>query len=339
MTAINNKFFIDPIPPGMRAALESVQRYQETIRPHLEMVNLAQSALASASPALEWYHNNPATIAAIKSISTTSLSQASAIADSTEYILRNIANGALHNAITSPVIQWFESIQYSPIYTFLDTIASVFDVDIEKDEYAKYYREQMYFARWFPYAGSVLNADYVEQINDAWSHTRDGSKNRIKQTDKIVFAFYTKTEIEYMRKSWKDLDLPKYLIKILNQAVQAYRRGEYAMTVCALTTLWEGIICDKANDPSFRTSNKTKDNLKRLVDENEYDSILYSFCDDFIFYNCKSPEEVKEDVPGRHGIAHCWYNKYPTKKAALNAILFTDFLLNLEPTENAEESE
>ena len=48
---------------------------------------------------------------------------------------------------------------------------------------------------------------------------------------------------------------------------------------------------------------------------------------------------MKEDVPGRHGIAHCWYNKYPTKKAALNAILFTDFLLNLQAREETEEED
>ena len=338
MITISNKFFIDPIPPGIRAALESAQRYRETILPHLEIANLAQSALVSVNPALEWYQNNPMVMAALDSLKMTPTIITS-VADTIGYIQSNSVMGSLNNALTSPAIQWFESLNCSPIYAFLDAITSVFNVDIEKDEYAKYYREQMYFSRWFPYAGSVLNANYVEQINDTWAHTRDGSKNRVKQTDKVVFAFYNKTEIEYMRKVWRELGLPKYLVKILNQAVQAYHRGEYAVTVCTLSTLWEGIICEKANDPSFRTSNKTKDNLKKLVDENEYDSILYSFCDDFIFYNCKSPAEVKEDVPGRHGIAHCWYNKYPTKKAALNAILFTDFLLYLEPTEEMEESE
>ena len=51
----------------------------------------------------------------------------------------------------------------------------------------------------------------------------------------------------------------------------------------------------------------------------------------FIYYNCSSPEEVKQDVPGRHAIAHGWYRTYPTRKTALNAILFTDFLIDLKP--------
>ena len=59
-----------------------------------------------------------------------------------------------------------------------------------------------------------------------------------------------------------------------------------------------------------------------------------SFFDEYIMYNCESVEEVKEDVPGRNSSAHSWYNKYPSRKAALNAILFTDFLLDIEPLEH-----
>lgn len=331
-----NSFYIDPIPPGMRAAIESIQRYEEIMRPAIEAAEIAHSAMVGIQPALEWYHNNTYMTTAMQAIVMSSASQIAAIADSISVIKYDPITEAMQSAINSPIIQWLDSFSYSPIYTFLDTISDVFNVDIEKDAYAKYYREQMYLARWFPYAGSVLSADYVEQINQTWSHTREGSKNRVKQTDKIVFSFYDKKEIEYIRKSWKELYLPKYLTRILNQAVQAYHRSEYAMTVCALATLWEGIISEKSNDSSYRVSRKTKENLEKLVEENGYDEILYSFCDDFIFYNCKSPEEVKEDVPGRHGIAHCWYNKYPTKKAALNAILFTDFLLNLQPTEKED---
>jgi hypothetical protein len=50
-------------------------------------------------------------------------------------------------------------------------------------------------------------------------------------------------------------------------------------------------------------------------------------------YNCNSSAETILDVPGRNSAAHSFYESYPTRKAALNAILFTDFLLNLEPLE------
>lgn len=105
------------------------------------------------------------------------------------------------------------------------------------------------------------------------------------------------------------------------------------MTVSALSTLWEGIIQEKVKDDTYRISKRTRENLTKLIEENEFDKIFSSFCEEFIFYDCRKAEEVKPDVPGRHGIAHCWYDTYPNRKTALNAILFTDFLLGLKPLE------
>ena len=123
------------------------------------------------------------------------------------------------------------------------------------------------------------------------------------------------------------------MIRILIQSIQAYHRREYALTVATLSTLWEGIIQEKAQDKGYRVSKRTRQNLTKLIDANEYDKIFSSFCEEFILYDCNSPEQVRDDVPGRHGIAHCWYDKYPSRKMALNAIIFTDFLLQLEPIE------
>lgn len=316
--------------------MESINRYQQLLAPAIQAAELAQSALAGIQPVLRWYEDNAYIANAARAISATTATQVASIANSIAMIQRNTLIDSMQKLLDSPAMRWLDTFNYNPIYTFLDTLAETFDVDIDRQAYAEYYRQQMYLNRWFPYAGSVLNASYVAEINEVWAHTREGSKSRTTKTDKVVFAFYTKTEVEYIRKSWAELGLPKYLTRILNQSVQAYHRGEYAMTVCSLATLWEGIICEKSSDLSFRQTNKTKQNLEKLVEDNGYDEVFYSFCDEFIFYNCKSPEEVKEDVPGRHSIAHCWYNKYPTKKAALNAILFTDFLLNLQPTEETE---
>ncbi len=313
----------------MRAAIQSIQIYQETLRPAIEAANLAQSALAGIKPILQWYENNNYAAVAARTISMSSAIQMASIVDSINIVQQNSAFNIIQDTFVSPAMKWLTSFDFNPIHTFLETFANSYKIDFNKDLYEKYYCEQMYLLRWFPYAGSVLNASYMSQVNEIWNHTKSGSKNRAKQTDKVVFSFYSKSEIESIRKSWAKLGLPRYLTRILNQAVQAYYRGEYAMTVCSLTTLWEGIICDKINDPSYRKSNKTKENLEKLVDENGYDEVFYSFCDEFIFYNCSSSKEVKDDVPGRHSTAHCWYDKYPTKKAALNAILFTDFLLNL----------
>jgi len=123
----------------------------------------------------------------------------------------------------------------------------------------------------------------------------------------------------------------------MQQGVQAYHRKEYAVTVTMLSTLWEEIIYDKLNDAHRKNGKRTKKNFEKLVDANDYNKLITSFFEDFIMYDCGSVEDVKNDVPGRNSTAHGWYSKYPSRKAALNAILFTDFLLRMEPVEQSEE--
>ena len=125
----------------------------------------------------------------------------------------------------------------------------------------------------------------------------------------------------------------------MRQAVQAYYRKEYAITVVMLSTMWEGIIYEKAHDARGKNGKRTKNNFEKLIEQNDFDALFQSFFDEYIMYDCRSTEQVIDDVPGRNSSAHSWYNKYPSKKAALNAILFTDFLLKLEPITNEDKLE
>jgi len=87
----------------------------------------------------------------------------------------------------------------------------------------------------------------------------------------------------------------------------------------------------KSGHQGWHKWDKVQKYLKSLISTNEVSSVIQSYCDEYIFYNCTGTAEFKPDVPGRHAYTHSWYTKYPSKKAALNAILFTDFLLNLSP--------
>lgn len=245
--------------------------------------------------------------------------------------------------ITNPVIQeiqsitsgfgkWLQTVDFSPLVSILENIQSIgFDFDYE--EVNEIFLKAMFDARWFPYAGWIADFRIVDAMLEILNTSRV-SKNRVNRIDRLIFSYYDKEEINSFKRRWRKMNLPSYMTRILVQSVQAYHRREYALTVSALSTLWEGIIQEKMNDNSYRISRKTRENLGRLIEENEFDDIFSSFCDEFIFYNCTKPEDVKSDVPGRHGIAHCWYDTYPNRKMALNAILFTDFLLELKPIEN-----
>ena len=238
-------------------------------------------------------------------------------------------------AINTNLSKWLNTIDFSPLTSILENIQNIgFDYDYE--EVNEVFLKAMFDARWFPYAGWIADFRIVDAMLEILDTSR-ASKNRVKRIDKLIFSYYDKEEINNIKRGWRQMSLPSYMTRILVQSVQAYHRREYALTVSALSTLWEGIIQEKVNDTSYRISRKTRDNLTKLIEENEFDKIFSSFCEEFIFYNCTKPEEVKPDVPGRHGIAHCWYDTYPNRKMVLNAILFTDFLLGLKPLEETEE--
>lgn len=227
------------------------------------------------------------------------------------------------------VMKFLNSFNDSPIVRFLEKLASVIP---DKNQFNRLYLQIMYEARWFPYTGDDrdVDPDFLADILEVIDSTRR-SKTRTKKIDKIVFDHYTKARIESIRKSWRTVGLPNWKVRMLNEAIRAFHRKEYASSVNTLITTWEGLIQEKVNDDSFRMSRKTRENMARLVESNGYDEVVASFCKEFIFYKCESLNEVIEDVPGRHGIAHSWFDHYPSRKVALNAIMFTDFLLKLNP--------
>lgn len=257
----------------------------------------------------------------------------------------NLATG-LTALVTNPVMQeiqsvtsnlgkWLQTVDFSPLTSILKNIQNIgFDYDYA--EVNEVFLKAMFDARWFPYAGWIADFRIVDAMLEILDTSRT-SKNRVKRIDKLIFSYYDKEEINNLKRGWRQMNLPSYMTRILVQSVQAYYRREYALTVSALSTLWEGIIQEKMNDDNYRISKRTRENLTKLIEENEFDKIFASFCEEFIFYDCRKAENVKPDVPGRHGIAHCWYDTYPNRKMALNAILFTDFLLGLKPLEKMEE--
>ena len=75
----------------------------------------------------------------------------------------------------------------------------------------------------------------------------------------------------------------------------------------------------------------TKRELAELTKSNDYDRIFSDYFDQFIVSQCNKVDDVVDGVPNRHSVSHSWYHSYPNKKASLNAILLTDFIIHLEP--------
>ena len=289
---------------------------------------LGEMAIKSAIPTYQF--ESPA----LKAIEAWSNSAVANLATGLTALIQNPVMQEIQ-AINTNLSKWLNTIDFSLLTSILENIQNI-GFDYNYEEVNEVFLKAMFDARWFPYAGWIADFRIVDAMLEILDTSR-ASKNRVKRIDKLIFSYYDKDEINNLKRGWRQMNLPSYMTRILVQSVQAYHRREYALTVSALSTLWEGIIQEKMNDTSYRISRKTRDNLTKLIEENEFDKIFSSFCEEFIFYNCTKPEDVKPDVPGRHGIAHCWYDTYPNRKMALNAILFTDFLLGLKPLENTEE--
>ena len=150
-----------------------------------------------------------------------------------------------------------------------------------------------------------------------------------------MISHYTKAEIKRIKKKWNDSEIEPYFKKALGQTLDAYLRKEYALVIPFLATMWEGIIKSKVE----KNEKKFKEKCKDLVDENGYDEVFSDFFNNLIFGQCYSVNDVVDGIPNRNGVAHSWYIRYPSQKAALNAILLTDFVLSLKPKNEAEDIE
>lgn len=242
------------------------------------------------------------------------------------------------SVIASKVVALLEELPYHAFSNVPKLIDGIDFSDVLKG-FEKIYYEEMVAARWFPHENFVSSTGSINKLIDIISHTRQGSKARTKELNKFAFDLYDKYTLKYMFSNWKKKTLPKHILRMMCEAIKAYNCGWYASTVSILVPLWQGLIQQKATGTSeSRTDAKTKAELQIIVQDNPHAKIIEAFCDEYIFYPCYSLEQVKDDVPGRHGVCHSWHKEYPTRKTALNAIIFTDFLLSLYPVENKEEN-
>lgn len=274
-----------------------------------------------------------------KLIEAVSNTLSSSIASSMQNIIPNFSS-VLLEAMQSPFLDWIKSFDFSPWTRIFENLHFP-DLEIHKDELDEIYLRAMYDAKWFPYAGWQADAKLFAEVSDILNSSRGMSKRCEKRIDKAILSYYTKTEIKRIKKDWNASELDSYVKKALGQTLEAYLRGEYALVIPFLATMWEGLIYIKAHNvlPEERQRQKmeiTKQDLADLTSSNNYDKIFSSYFNDFIVSQCNKVSDVVEGVPNRHSTSHSWYVKYPTKKAALNAILLTDYIIKLEPTHKNE---
>ncbi len=357
ITNLSNSIQASIISPALQETLNSIQRqnlrFSEILTPVMDRLSITaatvsmegissalQSVVESTKPLQTAYMDSMASIlrsfqplsnlntslvtdAALQSfkLNIGSLIDTSAWKLEQESLAQTIA--AQNQALLSSIAKITEI--YQPFYTHLSEIGKSI-----LSSYLNGLNQVLLSENWFPYIISLEDREFHKSLMNTLIHTNAGSKSREKRINRLIYDQYTKSRIESIRKSWRYCDLASFQIRILNQAVYAYHRGEYAITAIVLVSFWEGIIKDKTGHGNERQSIKAiRTESEELILNNDYPQIYAEFSTSCIFYDCNSVEEIKQDLPGRHQMAHSWFSQYPSKKTALNAILFTDFLIKM----------
>lgn len=251
----------------------------------------------------------------------------------------NTTSGLMTEIISSPALKWLKTFDLTPILSNLQLISNLkFDRKV-LSRFNHAYLESMYECKWFPYVGWTADIELVIEISDILATSRGLSKRRTQRVDKTVLDYYTKKETKRIKRKWNASDLELYIKKILGQALEAHLRGEYALTIACLATMWERLILQKYGLSGRRSQSKIKRDFAELIDQNDYEAIISDFYNNLIVSQCDTPDEVIDGVPNRNATSHGKYSKYPNKKASLNAILLTDFIISLEPKSNTAETE
>lgn len=246
-------------------------------------------------------------------------------------------NSIIPSIVESPVFEWLNSLDVFPIHSVLDDLHLPEGGLLERyDKLREAYLTTLMECKWFPYAAWAADLNLFAEISDIMATSRGASKRREKRIDQAILAYYDKAEIKAIKRQWHQMDIDNHIKRILGQAIEAHLRGEYALTISSLSTMWEGLIYIKANNATMQDRHrqrmeKTKKELVELTEANDYNKIFSDYFDQFIVSQCNAVSDVVDGVPNRHGVSHSWYHKYPNKKASLNAILLTDFILSLEP--------
>ena len=367
MTEKNN---FDALEEAVRKNGETMERLQESIRPALEKQEELRSIVESATVVMPTVAVQPSIVTALTQVANNNalnnyresmlsgavsaltkfavwtanfqinpaiysvaqmIGEASASLYNSMHTVIEGCTAALQAYVNSPFVQWISSFDFTPLRTILEDLN--FDSDVLKRyrELNERYLQVMYESKWFPYAGWTVDIKLFAEVNEIIATSRGASQRREKRIDSVLMSYYTTKEIKNIKRGWRNSDLEPHIKKILGQAIEAHLRGEYALTITCLATMWEGLIHKKANVVGRQGSKKTKEDFGKLLNENDFEPIFGEYYDKLIMSRCDTPEEVIEGVPNRNGISHSKYKRYPNKKASLNAILLTDFIIGLDP--------
>lgn len=186
----------------------------------------------------------------------------------------------------------------------------------------------LFDSKWCPWALSCNPILSIHEILAINSNKRLSVNGRISRIDDLIFSTITERTLNSIRKRWNVSKIDLALKKLALESLRAYRKKNYGSASIVLSALWEGIIKDVSHIDKHVGTRELKSSLEKLSKGSDAE-YTYWYYKEALLEECDKKENRNKDVPNRHGNQHSVFNGYPSKKSALNAIFFTDYLISL----------
>ncbi len=159
---------------------------------------------------------------------------------------------------------------------------------------------------------------------------KDLKKTEAKEyVDKTIARYHSEEVLrQSILKYWKRRPCIKQRIHILEPAIEAHIRGEYALSVPAVLAQMEGIIAENFGHKGFMGSQKYIAYIKRLLKKDARENseeVLLQFISDVILATFKHGTTIISDL-SRHAILHGGDISYDNVYTSLKAILALDMI-------------
>lgn len=234
--------------------------------------------------------------------------------------------------INSPLLEMAKQIQK---YSLTNILKEIYLPNFPKS-INDFYSTLLYKTGWFPSPRLLNESDIYEPLRVIQVTSRGESKRREKRVDKVIIEYFTKQEIEKIQKEWNKLNIENYKKRAMRESINAYLRGEYILTISTLVPMGEDFIKEDKREIKQKRHKKVKDEFRGKVESLKMHPLIADYFENYMMSTCYTVEDRIEGIPNRHGVAHFKYKSYPTKKEALNSILFTDTLIDLLEQEKNE---
>lgn len=185
-------------------------------------------------------------------------------------------------------------------------------------------------ANWCPYIGEITDSSVVFDIFKMIAECGNDADNFKENIDKLLLDYYDDKEITEIKNSWEKCSYDDVYKQLLAEAIDNFICKKYASTCVLLTSLYGRLIFIKTGLVFDREyGDKVKVGFKKLLPQNNDKEKFFNYLDKEVLYQCNKLEDIRDESPGRNELMHGWYNNYPSRKKALNAIIMTDFILSL----------